>query len=860
MEPGREYLCMKAGVMARMIGAFVAPPAHMRSLFFQSTCGGGSSNNNTNNAKDSNQQQQQQQQQPQQQQQQQQRRVRYDIVTHDEAIARLLMLNRADAEHLQVLQCEVGLQFMTEYGLCAPLTEAETRMYGKAGYVFPSLRYPCEVLAIPFLGDTTPVPPHVFVRRCTEWLCKACGHRAPSEPPSGCGCPFCGVAGCGAQVCSACHGDMHPELGPCGNLFLAKSTTALADGTVPCVPVGASSSSSSSSPQSSEAEAEVAATVSVPLRLAQCGCVDVRNGWEGKTLLGYRLRSSRNDLCFGAFSKLMMQLRPLIDPRYRVFSNLVALRDAIGNDIFVAFQPAALEGAQAAALVPAGPAFCDPHRGDAFIYIAVYGVTPCAWKSTVPALLEVCDVVEPLCLRCLQTDTFSVLLPPSANEGSDGNKNGSNVSSSGNNGSKAELICALGHKQQKQPQQQQKQYALTVARGVPLNPLARRNKLWAPLYRDKFYECSEGLWEVQGPARVTVLTDTEKTPARREEYLRARNAFYQFVGTNMEDVIRLTKVEFIQNDALETPFTGFSDKLTKRALVLDVPSLSSSSSSSSSSSTPNLLDGIMKELDSPNNNNNNSERRRGGGGGTSSNDKQEWGEWILGQLQKSMYRISGNEGINLILGWHGTSEANIRSIVQNNFYDMSDPEFAASRKTDPGFFGPGIYFSQYPTYGSSYAEKRKSNTLLLSWVLMGATYPVTEEPMTLTGLVPGYDSHYAIVDSKFGRPIRPTDPPGYDEIVVFHKAQVLPRYVIHFEKIDAPSTPHDPGSQTAAASLTHKLLSTTNSAFPGEPLPPDIRDAYPVFIWIDPDFNTVDATMSGFKIIVKTRWQYSLVY
>lgn len=367
---------------------------------------------------------------------------------------------------------------------------------------------------------------------------------------------------------------------------------------------------------------------------------------------------------------------------------------------------------------------------------------------------------------------------------------------------------------------------MDLLRGVVLDRTVYRNKLWAPIYRNNFYECSEGLWERRGPAMVTVLTDKEKTPARREEYLRARTAFYQFVGKNMEDVIRLTKVEFIQNDAVEMPFTRFFMGLAQRALTLENP-LPGTSVRAVPSPSPSTLSGHLGSIEKDN--------------------TEEWRSWILGQLQESMYRISGNDGINLILGWHGTSEENIRSIVQHNFYDMTDPGFAAARKTDPGFFGPGVYFSQYPTYGSVYAEKRKSNTLLLSWVLMGTTYPVTEEPLTLKNLVDGYDSHYAIVDAKFGRPIRPTDPPGYDEIVVFRKEQILPRYVIHFEKIDKP-VPNP--AALAAAPSSYKLLSSSSQ---NDLLPPELRDAYPVFIWIDPNFASVDCAMEAFRMHVNKK-------
>ena len=95
--------------------------------------------------------------------------------------------------------------------------------------------------------------------------------------------------------------------------------------------------------------------------------------------------------------------------------------------------------------------------------------------------------------------------------------------------------------------------------------------------------------------------------------------------------------------------------------------------------------------------------------------------------------------------------------------------------------------------------------------MMGNIYPVTESPIpndpnSLLGKpnpVEGYDSHYVIVkqpnnsknnsnsnnttnDSKQSTnsvyfPCKPEETPDYDEIVVFSKSQILPRYIVHYE-------------------------------------------------------------------------------
>lgn len=68
--------------------------------------------------------------------------------------------------------------------------------------------------------------------------------------------------------------------------------------------------------------------------------------------------------------------------------------------------------------------------------------------------------------------------------------------------------------------------------------------------------------------------------------------------------------------------------------------------------------------------------------------------------------------------------------------------------------------TQYPSYGFQYA--RQESRLLLSWVLMGRVYPVTESVKSADSLegrelVPGFDSHYIL--TKRGKGITPHHPP-----------------------------------------------------------------------------------------------------
>lgn len=70
-------------------------------------------------------------------------------------------------------------------------------------------------------------------------------------------------------------------------------------------------------------------------------------------------------------------------------------------------------------------------------------------------------------------------------------------------------------------------------------------------------------------------------------------------------------------------------------------------------------------------------------------------------------------------------------------------------QTKTGFFGKGIYFTQSPSYCSEYAT---DGCLMLSWVLLGRSYPVVEHPDpkaqgSLYGkpCKGGFNSHYVVV-------------------------------------------------------------------------------------------------------------------
>lgn len=116
-----------------------------------------------------------------------------------------------------------------------------------------------------------------------------------------------------------------------------------------------------------------------------------------------------------------------------------------------------------------------------------------------------------------------------------------------------------------------------------------------------------------------------------------------------------------------------------------------------------------------------------------------------------------------ILAFHGTEIKNIESIVTENF----DIKKLSSSSGDSGWYGAGIYFSEFPDISFQYGSMGK---LLLCKVLPGKTF-ICEERMDGQSLQTGYDSHGYGPD-KQGR---------CKELVIFNQEQILPCYVVSFQ-------------------------------------------------------------------------------
>eukprot|EP01126_Amoeba_proteus_P061199 TRINITY_DN8186_c0_g1_i1.p1 TRINITY_DN8186_c0_g1~~TRINITY_DN8186_c0_g1_i1.p1 ORF type:complete len:145 (-),score=26.77 TRINITY_DN8186_c0_g1_i1:77-511(-) len=102
----------------------------------------------------------------------------------------------------------------------------------------------------------------------------------------------------------------------------------------------------------------------------------------------------------------------------------------------------------------------------------------------------------------------------------------------------------------------------------------------------------------------------------------------------------------------------------------------------------------------------------------------------------------------------------------------------------------GVYFTSYTKYCLPYFASRNDPAVIVSYVNMGNVYPVTEHPKgehSLVGasLMSGFNSHFVVVDSSGYPPNDESDPELlWDEIVVPQESQIVPVYLLRFDKFN----------------------------------------------------------------------------
>jgi len=161
---------------------------------------------------------------------------------------------------------------------------------------------------------------------------------------------------------------------------------------------------------------------------------------------------------------------------------------------------------------------------------------------------------------------------------------------------------------------------------------------------------------------------------------------------------------------------------------------------------------------------------------------------------------------HILLACHGTDQFVAERICQTGFATLSS--------VDAGYFGKGIYFTSYSMYCLPYIACKRAPTIILSWILPGNPYPVTEhhegaESLMGTATKSGFNSHYVVTDKKGQATTKPTQSELFNEIVINQEAQIVPAFILCIT----------PASLSAVASLwsrdipinTNKTISTTTT-------------------------------------------------
>jgi len=123
-----------------------------------------------------------------------------------------------------------------------------------------------------------------------------------------------------------------------------------------------------------------------------------------------------------------------------------------------------------------------------------------------------------------------------------------------------------------------------------------------------------------------------------------------------------------------------------------------------------------------------------------------------------------------LLAFHGTKKENVDQIISEGFKLEK-----VGSTTDPGYFGKGLYFSEFASTSVGYCYG--GDQLLLCRVLLGRPYKLSTVQMG-RGLEPGYTSHM-------------TDAQG-TEVVIFREDCVLPNYVLTFRSASGGGGPAAP--------------------------------------------------------------------
>jgi len=151
-------------------------------------------------------------------------------------------------------------------------------------------------------------------------------------------------------------------------------------------------------------------------------------------------------------------------------------------------------------------------------------------------------------------------------------------------------------------------------------------------------------------------------------------------------------------------------------------------------------------------------------------------QWIKDRFDKfaNSFPWNYNKIIKIIPQVHGTDHTTALAICSTGFATLS--------LLDEGWYGKGIYFTSSGLYATPYFATKKNPAIIITYVIPGNPYPVTESPkagkgLTSAALQSGAQSHY-VVTSIEGLPVEKPCDNCYDELVITQEAQVVPAFIL----------------------------------------------------------------------------------
>jgi len=148
------------------------------------------------------------------------------------------------------------------------------------------------------------------------------------------------------------------------------------------------------------------------------------------------------------------------------------------------------------------------------------------------------------------------------------------------------------------------------------------------------------------------------------------------------------------------------------------------------------------------------------------------------KTKETMVKNYGTEYGNYILAFHGTKNESVETIIADNF----NPKLLGTGSGDDGWYGAGIYLSEYPQTSLYYGR-----SLILCRVLPGKSFDMNEKEIRIGGdLKEGYDSHRVNVQER-----------GYgEELVVFNPDQILPYCVVKYSAMEDKKESEQPNKKS----------------------------------------------------------------